>query len=67
LEAVDEFFNDIESSSFECNAETEGQQRIRMPDEDQPGTVLQCTSVGNEAVEYEEVIVEYIFNRYEKK
>jgi hypothetical protein len=38
-----------------------------MPDEDQPGTVLQCTSVGNEAVEYEEVIVEYIFNRYEKK
>ena len=67
IETVDEFFDDINSSSFECNAETEGQQRTRMPDEDQPGTVLQCTSVGNEAVEYEEVIVEYIFNRFEKK
>ena len=66
-ETVDEFFDDINSSSFECNAETEGQQWIRMPDEDQPGTVLQCVAVDNETIEYDEVIVEYIFNRFEKK
>ena len=66
-ETVDEFFDDINSSSFECNAETEGQQRIRMPDEDQPGVVLQCVAVDNGTIEYEEVIVEYIFNQSEKK
>lgn len=67
IETTDEFFDDINSSSFECNAETEGQQRIRMPDEDQPGVVLQCVAVDNGTIEYEEVIVEYIFNQYEKK
>ena len=67
IETTDEFFDDINSSSFECNAETEGQQRIRMPDEDQPGVVLQCVAVDNGTIEYEEVIVEYIFNQSEKK
>ena len=38
-----------------------------MPDEDQPGVVLQCVAVDNGTIEYEEVIVEYIFNQSEKK